>query len=696
MKNQAKSKTKAETDESNPLLQDSKLPHGVPPFGKIKEEHFLPAVEQAIAQARLNIDAIKKDKAAPDFANTLVALETSSENLGVVTSIFYNQLSAAGTDGLQALAEKIGPLNADFSNDVLLDATLFARVKAVHDKKTHKPKLTAEQKTLLEESYKGFVRGGALLNEKKKARLREISQRLSILGPTFMNNVKKSAEKFELLIDNKKDLAGLPESALEGSRHAAGEKGHKDKWLFTLDFPSYGPFMQFADNRALREKIWRAFGSRAWGDEYDNGPTVLEIVKLRDERAKLLGYKNHAAFVLEQRMAETPETVIDFLEKMKKAYKPAALQDLKQLQDFAKKIGGPSDLKPWDVGYYSEKLRHSLFDFSSEDVRPYFPLQTVLQGCFTHFSKLFGLRFAENKKYPVWHPDVTAYDVVDEKDNSFIGILYADFFPRTGKKDGAWKTSYRDQGMFRGTMERPVVAIVCNFTKPTNDRPSLLTHDEVLTLFHEMGHAVHGLLSDVTYSSLAGTNVKWDFVELPSQVQENWLYEKETLDLVSGHYKTGKKIPEDLIDKLIASKNFMVGWAGLRQVNFGFLDMAWHTADPAKIKDVAAFEDKATKDTTLFPRLAGPASVAFSHLFAGGYSAGYYSYKWAEVLDADTFELFIENGLYDRKTADAYRREVLSRGGSEHPRLLYERFRGRDPDPDALLRREGLLQTKAA
>lgn len=694
MKSKAK-KAAPQSAKSNPLLQPSKLPHGVPPFGKIKEEHYLPAVEQAIAEARRNIEAIKKNKAAPDFKNTMVALETCSEALGVVTSIFYNQLSAAGTDGLQALAEKIGPLSANFSSDVLLDEKLFARVKAVHDKKAHKPALTTEQKTLLDESYKGFARGGALLNEKKKKRLREISQRLSVLGPTFSNNVKKSAEQFELIIGNEKELAGLPESALAGARHAAEEKGYKGKWLFTLDFPSYGPFMQFADSRELREKMWRAFGSRAWGGKYDNDPVVLEIVKLRDERAKLLGYKNHASFVLEERMAESPETVMKFLNKLKHAYKPAAEADLKQLQEFVRKAGGPKNLMPWDVGYYSEKLRQAEYNFSSEDLRPYFPLQGVLDGCFKHFSKLFGLNFTANRKYPVWHKDVTAYDVFDEK-KKFVGVLYADFFPRTGKKDGAWKTSYRDQGLFRGRIERPVVAIVCNFTKPTADRPSLLTHDEVLTLFHEMGHAVHGLLSDVTYSSMAGTNVKWDFVELPSQVQENWLYEKETLDLVSGHYQTGKKIPPELIKKLIASKNFMVGWMGLRQVNFGVLDMAWHTTDPKKIKDVAKFEDKATKETTLFKRLAGPQSVAFGHLFAGGYSAGYYSYKWAEVLDADTFELFLKKGLYNRPTANAYRREILSRGGSEHPRVLYRRFRGRDADPDALLRREGLLRKKAA
>lgn len=680
---------------ANPLLQISTLPNHAPPFDRVREDDYLPAVEQAIVEARRNIDAIKTNAALPDFENTIVALETASETLGVVTSVFYNQLSAAGNDGLHDLSEKIGPLSADFSSDVILDAGLFARVRAVHGRRDSL-KLTPEQATLLDETWKGFVRGGALLDEGKKKRLREINQRLSVLGPVFMNNVTKSAEKFQLLISDEKDLAGLPDSALAGARHAAEEKGHQGQWLFTLDVPSYLPFMQFADNRILREKMWRAFGSRAYGDEFDNSATILEVVRLRDERAKLLGYRNHAHFTLEERMAQTPESVSAFLEKLKKAYYPAAHKDLKQLQEFARKNNGPADLQPWDVAYYSEKLKNSLFDFSSEDLRPYFPLPTVLKGCFEHFSRLFGLRFTENKSYPVWHPDVQAFDVHDEGDGRFIGTLYADFFPRPGsKKDGAWKTSYRSQGLFHGKVERPVIAIVCNFTKPMPDRPSLLTHDEVLTLFHEMGHAVHGLVSDVTYASLAGTNVKWDFVELPSQVQENWVYQKETLDMLSGHYQTGEKIPAILIEKLKASKNFMAGWAGLRQVNFGVLDMAWHTADPADITDVAMFEDKATAGTTLFPRLSGPQSSAFSHLFAGGYGAGYYSYKWAEVLDADAFELFMQRGLYDQKTARSYRREVLARGGSEHPAVLYRRFRGRDADPDALLRAEGLLDQAA-
>ncbi len=674
----------------NPLLAPSTLPNHAPPFDKIKEEHYLPAVEAAIAEARRNVDAIKANKDKPTFENTIVALETASETLGLVTSIFYNQLTAAGTDAMQALADQIGPLSANFSSDVSLDPVIFERVKAVHDDKTLK--LTPEQAMLLDETYTGFVRSGANLDEAGKMRMRELSQRLSTLGPNFSNNVKKSAEKFELWIAEKADLSGLPETAIAGAAAAAEEKDKPNQWLFTLDAPSYMPFVQYADRRDLREKVWRAFATRAWGDEFDNSALLKEIVSLKYERAKLLGYKHHADFTLERRMAEKAENVQDFLQKLKNAYKPAALEDLKRLEKFAKENGGPDKLQPWDVGYYSEKLRQKLFSFTSEDFRPYYPLSNVLKGCFEHFSRLFGLKFTASKKYPVWHEDVTAYDVTDEADGKFIGTLYADFHPRTGKKDGAWMTSYRSQGLYNGKIERPLIAIVCNFTKPSKDRPSLLTHGEVETLFHEMGHAVHGLLSDVTYPSLSSPNVLWDFVELPSQVQENWTFHKETLDLFAKHYQTGAPIPQDLIDKLNAGKNFMAGWGGLRQTAFALLDMAWHSNDPQLMEDVAKFEDEMTKDTALFPRLAGPTSVAFNHLFAGGYGAGYYSYKWAEVLDADTFELFMERGLYDRKTADAYRHEILKRGGTEHPAELYRRFRGRNPDPDSLLRREGLLK----
>ena len=679
----------------NPLLEISNLPNHAPAFGAIKNEHYMPAVKAAIEEARAVYESIKKNPEEPNFKNTVEAMETAGETLSQVTSIFYNQLSATGGDELHELAEKIGPITSNFSSDIILDAALFARLKAVHDK-IEELDLTVEQHTLLEEDYKNFVRGGALLPEDKKQRLREINEALSTLGPAFMNNANKSAEKFEMVIKDKADLAGLPESAIEAAALSAKEKNMNGQWRFTLDYPSYAPFIQYADNRELREKMWRAFGSRAYGDEFDNCENIKKIITLKDERARLLGYKTHAHYVLERRMAENPSSVLGFLKKLKSTYKPAAKKDLAQLQKFAKKHGLESELKPWDVGYYAEKLKQKLFDFSSEDLRPYFPLDKVLAGCFEHFSQLFNIEFREAKDYETWHKDVKTFELYNKTSGAFIGTLFGDFFPRTGKKNGAWMTAYRSQGLFHGKIERPVIGIVCNFTKPTEDKPSLITHGEVTTLFHEMGHAIHGLLSNITYRSLSGTSVLWDFVELPSQLQENWCYEKKTLDHFAAHYETGEKIPVNLIEKVRKAKNFMVGWGGLRQIGLGMLDMTWHTADPSTIDDVAAFEDKALKDTTLFPRLAGPTSTSFSHIFAGGYSAGYYSYKWAEVLDADTFELFLEKGLYDRKTAKAYQEKILSKGGSQHPAILYRNFRGRDADPDALLRREDLLKDKAA
>lgn len=685
---------------NNPLLQKSTLPNQAPAFDKVKTEHYLPAIEAAITTARANVDRVKESPDAPTFENTIVALETASEQLGTAAGVFYNQLSAIGGDDLHELATQIGPINASFSSDIMLDGDLFARVKIVYDARETLG-LNIEEDTLLDDTYRGFVRSGALLDDTKKERLREISQQLSTLNPAFMQNTIKSAEQFEMLIDNEADLVGLPDSAKESAAHAAKEKTQEDKnyegkWLFTLDYPSFGPFMQYADNRELREKVWRAFSSRAWNDEYDNSDNIKKIIYLKKERANLLGFETHAHYVLEERMAKSPETVFGFLDKLKAAYKPAAQKDLEELTAFAKDEHGIDDLKPWDIGYYSEKLKQKLFNFTSEDFRPYYQLDKVLDGCFNHFSKLFGLKIVQTDKYPVWHEDVKAFDVTNEKDGSFVGTLYGDFHPRTGKNQGAWKTSYRDQGLFNGSIERPVIAIVCNFTKPTADRPSLLTHGEVTTLFHEMGHAVHALLSDVTYRSHSGTSVLWDFVELPSQLQENWCFEKEMLDTFATHYETGETIPAVLVEKLRNSMHFMVGWGGLRQIGLGTLDMAWHTCDPSKIDDVAAFEDEATKDTSLFPRLAGPSSTSFGHIFAGGYSAGYYSYKWAEVLDADTFELFLEKGLYDQTTAQSYKDNILSRGGSEKPDVLYKRFRGRDADPDALLRREGLLKKKKA
>jgi peptidyl-dipeptidase Dcp len=673
----------------NTLLAPSNLPNQAPNFSAIKEEDYLPAVKEAIAQARANIDAVKTDAAKADFDNTIIAMETSSETLDIITSIFYNQLYANGTDGLQELAMEIGPLCAELSSDVAMDPALFERVKAVHDVKDSLG-LNAEQDTLLTNSYKGFVRGGALLGDKEKEELRTINESMSKLGPEYTNNVNKSSEAFELIIDNEDDLSGLPQSAIDSAAFAAKEKNYDGKWLFTLDYPSYGPLITYSDKRELREKIWKAFSNRAWDEKYNNAKLTEQIVTLRDQRAKLLGYKNHADYVLERRMAKSPDTVLDFLQKLQDSYKPAAEKELEELKAYAKTQGFDDELKPWDASYFSEKLKQDRFKFSGEDLRPYFQMNKVLDGAFTHFSKLFNIRFTKNENYDVWHNDVVTYDVHDSNDNSFIGTLYGDFFPRTGKKPGAWKTSYRDQGLYQGKVERPVIAIVCNFTKPTADKPSLLTHGEVSTLFHELGHAVHALLAEGAYRSLSGTNVLWDFVELPSQLQENWTYEKETLDLFAEHYETGEKIPAELIEKLVEAKNFMIGMFGLRQVSLGLVDMAWHNGVPENASDIIAVEDEATKNCRLFERFGGPTSASFSHIFAGGYSAGYYSYKWAEVLDADAFEYFKEAGLYNQDVAAKYRQEILSKGGSEDPDILYRRFRGRDADPDALLRRENL------
>lgn len=680
----------------NPLLSPAPLPHDVPDFPAFRPEHFEPAVKAAIEEARGNIAALKSNPATATFQNTIEALESASERLGQITSIFYNQISANGSDELDALTDVIGPLTAAFSSDIALDPQIFARVKSVYDTRDTLG-LTPEQHTLLTDTYKSFVRNGALLGDNAKARIRAIDERLSVLAPQFQKNLKKSTESFELIVTNEGDLDGLPPSAITAAAETAKEKGHDNAWAFTLHQPSYVALVSYAKNRGLREKIWRAYNSRAFGDAFDNQATIREMLALKSERAKLLGYDTHADFTLEERMAKTSSRVFDFINDLLSVYKPAAVRDLNDLRDFAKRTDGLTDFQPWDTAYYREKLQAERFAFDSEDLRPYFPLNKVLDGTFTHFEKLFGVKFLANTTYPTWHKDVTAYDVLNADDGAFVGILYADFFPRTGKQSGAWMTTYRDQGLQFGKNLRPLVAIVCNFTKPTADAPSLLTHEEVLTLFHEMGHAMHMMLSNVTYRSVAGTNVKWDFVELPSQIQENWAYEPETLALISGHYQTGAKIPAELVQKLNAAKQYMAGLQGLRQMSFSLLDMHWYATDPVQIgDDLIAFEDRVMKDITLFPRLAGPVSTSFGHIFGGGYAAGYYSYKWAEVLDADAFDYFKAQGaangtgLYDPGTAARYRAEILARGGSEDPNLLYTRFRGAEADKAALLKREGI------
>ncbi len=674
----------------NPLLKHFDTPYGTPPFDDIKAEHFVPALEVSIESARSNIEKIKSNPKAPNFTNTIEALETCSDDLGYIAGIYYNLLSVLGSDEYQALAEDIGPMTSLFSSEVSMDADIFQRIKAVYDDKGNHDYNDVER-TLLDDTYDGFVRSGALLNQEDQEKLKELNQQSSTLSPEFSNNLIKSSAEFELRITDQKDLSGLPETAIDSAQQVALEKGYEGEWLFTLDFPSYIPFITYADNRDLRETLWKAFSNRGYGGEYDNTDTLRTIVKLRNEKMKLMGYACYSDFVLEDRMAKTTKTVMDFLEKTKNIYKPAAEKDFAELKLFASETTDIENIKPWDVGYLSEKRKVALFDFSEEELRPYFPLQKVLDGTFEHFSKLFNLSFTQRTDIQTWHKNVPVFEVADKDSGDVFGVLYTDFYVRKNKRSGAWKSSFRDHGLFKGETPPAVMEIVCNFPKATKERPSLLSFNDVETLFHEMGHALHGLLGRTRYASTSGTNVLWDFVELPSQLQENWLYHPETLALVSGHYETGNPIPIDLIDKLRASKNYMNGWGGLRQTSMSLLDMSYHSIPNPDLKNITDFEDEITKDTTFFPRYGGPTSTSFGHIFAGGYAAGYYSYKWAEVLDADAFEAFLETGLYNQDTAKKYREMILEKGGSLDPAQLYRNFRGRDADPDALFRREGLL-----
>lgn len=676
---------------TNPLLKPFTNKDQAAPFDLIKVEHYVPAVEEAIKIAKDNVAKIKANPAAPDFENTIVALEAASLLADQISTIYSNLEVAHADEALQALAQDIYPKLTALASDVSLDAEIFNRVKMVYDKRASL-NLNGEQNRLLEKTYLSFTRNGALLNETDKEALRQIDQELSVLGPKFSENVLKATNSFEMVLDKKEDVDGLPEGILEGAAAQAAAKGHAGKWFFNLQIPSYLPFMTYAKNRALREKMWRAFSSKAYKGEFDNQSNVLKIVELRNKRAKILSFSTHADFVLAERMAKNPTTVMEFLNKLLAASKNAGLKDVQELTEFANKLDGLTEIKPWDVAYYSEKLKEEKYAFNEEDLRPYFKLENVVEGVFAHAKKLYGLTFKENKDIPVYHPEVKAYEIFEEASGKYMGLFYTDFFPRETKKGGAWMTQFRNQGLIEGKMKRPHVSIVCNFTQPTPTKPSLLTYDEVRTLFHEFGHALHGMLSECTYPSLSGPNVYWDFVELPSQIMENWVGEKEGLDIFARHYETDQPMPAELIEKLKRSQKFQAGYMSCRQLQFGLMDMAWHSTDPATIKDVDAFEELATAETRLFPKVEGAnSSCSFGHIFAGGYSAGYYSYKWAEVLDADAFEYFKEKGLFNQEVAKKFKDNILSRGGTEHPMDLYKKFRGREPDPNALLCRDGLI-----
>ena len=660
------------------------------PFSKIKNEDFLPAFQKGIELAKAEIDAIVRNPIKPTFENTIEALAFSGDVLDRISSIFFNLNSAETNDEIQKIAQEVSPLLSEFGNDVRLNPDLFARVKTVYEQR-EKLNLNPEQITLLDKKYKSFSRNGANLPEDKKNQLREIDKELSKLSLQFGENVLAETQAYQLHITNESDLAGLPEGTIEAARSLAKSQ-EKEGWIFTLDYPSYVPFVTYADNRELRKKMAIAFGAKGFqNNEFDNQEIVLKIAKLRFDRAQVLGYATHAHFVLEERMAESPEKVKTFSNDLLEKAKPAALKEFAQLTAFAKEQHGIDQLEKWDGAYYSEKLKQQLFNLDDEILKPYFQLEKVLDGAFAVAQKLFGITFEEIFEVDKYHEEVKTYEVKDE-DDQLVAIFYADFFPRKGKRNGAWMTSFKSQYIKKGINERPHISIVCNFTKPTETKPSLLTFNEVTTLFHEFGHALHGMLANTTYPSLSGTSVYWDFVELPSQIMENWCYEPEALALFAYHYETGEMIPMELVHKIKESASFQEGMATMRQLSFGLLDMGWHAQDPSNIKDIKAFETEQFAATQLYPDVKENAmSTSFSHIFQGGYSSGYYSYKWAEVLDADAFEYFQEKGIFNKEVATKFKENVLSKGGTEHPMILYKRFRGQEPKPEALLRRAGLL-----
>ncbi|HET8858469.1 M3 family metallopeptidase [Marivirga sp.] len=677
----------------NPLLKNFDTPFQTPPFDKIKSEHFMPAIEAAIKEARQEIEDITSQSSAPTFENTLETMEFAGKKLSSVTSILFNLNSAETNKKIQEVAREASPILSEFGNDIWQNADLFERVKNVYKQK-EKLGLDNEQEMLLTKTYKAFIRNGADLNIKGKARFKEITKKLSQLSLTFGENVLAETNDYELVISDEKDLSGLPDSAIRQAAATALSKGKEGKWVFTLQAPSFVPFMENADNRSLREKLYKAYMSKAnKNDERDNKVIIQEIVNLRSEKVSLLGYGTYADYVLEERMAESKDKVQAFLDDLLQQALPKAKEEVAEVKAFVKKLGEEIDLQRWDWAYYSEKLKKKKYAIDYELLRPYFKLENVLDGVFQSAEKLYDIRFKEVKNIPLYHEDVTTYEV-STISGEHLAIFYADFHPREGKRGGAWMTTYRDQYRKNGKENRPLVSNVCNFTPSSPGNPSLLTFNEVTTLFHEFGHALHAMLGNSRYGSLSGANVYWDFVELPSQIFENWCYEKECLDLFAKHYETGEKIPQEYVEKIKASSTYHEAYATVRQVSLALLDMGYFSLDRKEaqnIEDVADFEEKAMAKTNLFPKVEGTLmSTQFGHIFSGGYASGYYSYKWAEVLDADAFSLFKEKGIFNKEVAQSFKNNILSKGGSEHPMELYKRFRGREPKIEALLERAGL------
>ena len=674
---------------NNPLLIKSTLPYGAPQFDKIENQHYIPAFKQAIEEGKAEVDAIVNNTEVPTFKNTIEALEYAGATLNQVSHIFYNLLEANTNDEMQNIAEEITPLTTEFSMYVSLNESLFQRVKQIYNQKTSL-NLNAEETRLLEKTYEGFARNGANLSPKNKETYSKYIEELSLLSLQFSKNVLAATNAFSLNITNKDDLVGLPNYVREQAADAAKNKG-LEGWLFNLTAPSYIPFMKFSERRDLREKMYRAYNTRAFGGELDNSQIIKRIAELRILTAKILGYTNYAEYKTERRMAKTPSAINDFLNKLLIPALPKAKQEVAALNTYAKANGFEDEnIMPWDFSFYSEKLRIEKYDLSDEQLKPYFQLEHCINAIFDLANKLYGLTFNELKDIPVYHKDVKVYDIKDN-DGSHLALFYADFFPRESKRGGAWMTEFRGQRIYNNIDERPLISIVTNFTKPTADTPSLITHDEFTTLLHEFGHALHGILTKGKYESMTGTSVDHDFVELPSQIMENWCYEPEYLNTFAKHYQTEETIPSELIEKIVESKNYLSAYYHIRQLQFGILDMAWHTLTDIFEEDPLAFEKNVLSETNVMPSIPECIiSTAFSHIFAGGYCAGYYSYKWAEVLAADGFSLFKEKGIFNNDVAHSFR-ELLTKGDSVDPAILYRNFRDHDPEPEALLKQLGII-----
>ena len=675
----------------NPLLTESSAPFGAPQFDKIENEHYLPAFEAGIAEAKAEIDAIIANEDEPTFENTIEAMEYAGETLNNVAGIFYNLMEANTNEQMQTIAEQISPMLTEYEMYVSLNPVLFEKVKSVYEKRNELG-LDQDQMKLLEDNYKGFVRGGANLSDADKELYSKWSEELSLTTLQFSKNVLAATNAYVLNITDEADLAGLPEFVRTMAAETAAEKG-LEGWAFTLDAPSYSPFLKYSEKRDLRKQIWTAYNTRAIGGEFDNTEIVRKIVDLRIKIANILGYETYADYALETRMAKDRKTVTEFIMNLLEPSLPYAKKDVADVFAYAKKNGFEGDrLESWDFSYWSEKYQQAEYSLSAEELKPYFQLESCIDAVFGLASRLYGISFQELDNVPVYHEDVKVYEVKDA-DGSHLALFYADFFPRASKRGGAWMTEFRGQSIKDGVEKRPFISIVCNFTKPTADAPALITHDELTTFLHEFGHALHGIFAQGRYGSLTGTNVSRDFVELPSQIMENWAFEPEYLNSFAKHYQTGEPIPGELIGKIVAAKNYLAGYAQVRQLHYGLLDMSWHTLTALPSESTVEFEKKALAPYAVMPAVEGTAfSGSFSHIFSGGYSAGYYSYKWAEVLEADAFSLFKEKGIFNTDVAASFRENILSKGGAQDEAVIYRNFRGHDPQPEALMKKLGLTK----